>query len=143
MARPRIYDYDALAGRLFDLLVANPDGLDWRQIRTALGLPASKHVYLTVRRLRMVLSEGDTINVPVQRIGMRSVYALSGLVDEATPWTRQRMREEASRAESLIAVWRSIVAGTDGRTGDGKTARHILKYHERLLEDIRIELGDG
>lgn len=142
MSRRPAYNWDALATELFDQLVATPDGLDRHQIRARLNLPRAKPVYKIIRTLRMALGHGDVINVSLKRDGNRAVYFLAGTVDDVQPYTHARLQEQLSKLEGLAAVWSSIAAGIDGRTVDGKVARHVLRYLTRLVEDVRIEL-DG
>lgn len=138
--RPPVYDWDGYAMELFDLLTATPDGLDRYQIEERLALVHSYHVNQVIHRLRRVLGEGDTINVVHRKEGWRTVYFLSGDLDGTTPWTRTMCRDQLTRLETMSAVWRSIVTGSDGRTVEGRIARHILKWIDRLVEDVQDEL---
>lgn len=140
MGRPPLYDWPQLATDLFDLLAAQPDGMDIHEIQYHLGL-TRQHAYRVIRILRGVLGAGDSINVPFKKDGNRAVYFLSGTVDEIQPWHRYRLSDTLSRLETMEDVWRSVVNGTDGRTTDGKVARHIVKFVSRLREDVQEEVS--
>lgn len=137
----KVYDWDAMATDLFDALADRAEGMDRHEIIKALDLTREKHVYKVIRQLRLALGAGDTINVSIRRDRNRSVYFLTGVVEDVSPWSRTRMREQLSKLEGLSAVWHSLAAGTDGRTIAGKVARHVSLYLDRLLEDVRIELA--
>lgn len=141
--RPPIYDWDAYATELLDLLVSAPDGLDRYEIEERLDLEHPYHVGIVIQRLRQALGESDTVNVVAYRDGMRCVYYLSGSVAETTPWTRTRFRDQLTRLETMAAVWRSVAAGADRRSLEGRVAHNILKWTERLVEDVRDELTAG
>lgn len=138
--RPRIYDWDALAGDLLDLLASNPAGLDRYEIEEELGLAHPYHVAIVVRRLRQILGATHAVNVVVYREGWRSIYQLATDLEQVKPWTRTRGRDHLSGLETMAAVYRSMVAGSDGRSLEGRIFRHTLKCIERLVEDIRDEL---
>lgn len=139
--RPPIYDWDQLATDLFDLLFVHRGGLDGYEIGSLLGLPSMKHTHRVIRYLRLILGDTNTVNVVIQRTGHRYIYILTDDVNDVSPWSRTRMRDQMGRLESLAAVWHSQVSATDGRTLPGKVARHVSKYLDRMLEDVRIELG--
>lgn len=141
--RPSVYDWGAYAAELLDLLVSSPNGLDRYEIEERLDLAHPYHVGVVVQHLRRMLAEDDTVNVIVARDGWRSVYYLSGSVSESMPWTQTRFKDQLTRLETTAAVWRSIAAGYDGRSPEGRVARNILKWNERLLEDVRDELSSG
>lgn len=143
MGRPVVYDWDAYAAELLDLLMASPDGLDRYEIEDRLDLVHPYHVGVVIQRLRRMLGESDTVNVVSAREGMRNVYYLSGNVADSMPWTQTRFRDQLTRLETLSAVWRSMVAGLDSRTAEGRVARNVLKWTERLMEDVRDELESG
>jgi hypothetical protein len=141
--RPSVYDWGAYAAELLDLLVTSPIGLDRYEIEERLDLAHPYHVGVVIQHLRRMLAKDDTVNVVVARDGFRSVYYLSGSVSESMPWTQTRFRDQLTRLETTAAIWRSVASGLDARSAEGRIARNILKWNERLLEDVRDELASG
>lgn len=134
MAR-RIYDHEALAARLYDLLAAKPDGLDIHEIAAHLEIPREQ-ADMVVRKLRLILGEGDSINVPVRIEGRRHVYYLAGRPVDGAGWQAIRVKTMLSRLDVDRAWWRSMVTATSGRTKEGRMARAVEKYFNRLVEDV-------
>jgi hypothetical protein len=125
-----------LAGRLFDLLVGAPDGMDIHEVTAALGVP-QRQAEKVLNCLRRILGQDDTINVVWQMVGRRYVYQLSGNVNEGAQWQAYRMATKLSQLDVDLAYWRSVVRGCDGRTREGRMARVCLKHFERVTEDLR------
>jgi hypothetical protein len=136
----RRYDYEDLAGQLFLILEAEPDGMDKRQIAAKLSVPV-RVVVKIIRKLRLILGAGDSINVPWRADGRRRVYFLAGQVDLGQQWQGARIAKKLADLEIDLAWWRSMVEATDGRTLDGKRARLALRHQQRLFEDISSDPG--
>lgn len=137
------HDWDYLTDHLLALLSNAPDGLTWEEIAAELALDRPQ-VSTVIRRLRLALGATDEMNVVIRQDGWVHYYVLVATVDGAAEWTARRQRELLSKTESVHAVWQSVARGTDGRTVDGRVARHRVLNLARASEDIRIELGiDG
>jgi hypothetical protein len=135
-----MYDWPALENDLFATLAAAPNGLDVYELASILGLNEQQVRHL-VHRLRRTLGASDTANVIVRNQFGRYLYTLAGNSADVHDYNRTRMTDGLTRLESMLAVWKSIERGTDGRTTDGRAARHAVLYLERLIEDVKVELG--
>lgn len=131
----RRYDLEDLAGQFYDLLVAEPDGLDKHQIASKLGVPV-RVVVPILRKLRLILGGGDSINIPWRSEGRRRIYFLTGQIEQGQQWQAARISKKLADLEVDLAWWRSMVEATDGRTVDGKKARLALRHQQRLFEDM-------
>jgi hypothetical protein len=144
----RKYDFEKLAATLYDLLATNADGLDLHEIADRLGFGElsltnkRRVIHGVIRTLRLILGEGDSINVPYRIEGARYVYFLAGRPEEGDQWQEIRMSNKLAQVDVDIAYWRSMVTAHDGRSRNGRYARAFLKHFMRLREDLR-ELADG
>lgn len=139
MGRKRIYDIPDLAGRLFDLMVAAPEGMDVHQMTAALGVP-QRVTRKVIRELRLTLAEKEPIALPVRTEGRRWVYALNGDASRGSTvrkWSRERAEKAVANLDIDVATWTALAAGADGRTGDGKAARYVARSMTRIQEDVK------
>jgi hypothetical protein len=126
-----------LVAAAFDYAVASPEGFTLDELAEALDvqLHTAKNV---IQKLRDFFGEDDTINLVANPAGQgdRWRYFLTGTLEEASPWLRNRMRDMARRMRTETSVLSSFVAGLDGRSTDGKHARLMLKTFTRMIEDL-------
>lgn len=139
-ARPRT----KRAGVLYDFLVSRPEGATVDEMKVVLGGVHHSTVNDALRALRVILGHDDNINVVCDPGGRRErwTYQLVGDVDSARTWTANRLMDAESRIETMANVARSIEAGTDGRTKDGRKAtmmRSTLDYLREQLAHIDAE----
>lgn len=125
-----------LVDKLGDFALDHPEG--WTISEAASGLKWPKHkVRQVIRDLRDLFGEDKDVNLVCEPDGWGEwVYRLTGKLDEARWWISNRIADSDRRIRTILAVNRSIVAATDGRTIEGKRARLTVKYLERLVEDL-------
>lgn len=149
MGRTPKYDLADLRLRLFDALVAAPDGLDIRQIADALDLDLNEstdwnYTYVAIRTLRLELGKVNAdpdervhgYTIPIRHDGRRQVYFLSANRTDGLEWQGTRADTVLSRLQVDLAHWQSLASITDGRTVEGKIARAHLRHFTRLSEDL-------
>jgi hypothetical protein len=136
------YDFEELAVRLFDELVARPDGMTMPEIMELLEVPRRETASKVITTLRLNLGEGDSIAVPVFIEGNRHVYKLTGIWDEAHKWLSKRARYKAKTIKTDVASLRALVQSTDGRSKDGKVVRSLTTSIQRLDEDLATYLEE-
>lgn len=131
-----LIEWDKLENFAFDYAVSTPDGFTIDDLAAVLGVKYPVAVRV-IRRLRNTLAD-DTINLIATPTGKgeRWLYSLVGNLDEAKPWTRNRLRDAERRLETVNSIVGSVVTGSDGRTRDGKRARVMQKAVSRLIEDL-------
>jgi len=135
MGRPRRYDIDDLVNRLFDALADAPEGWTIYEISAYLDVPcwvASR----VIRSLRLLLGDVDQINCVYRKDGRQRRYVLIGNPEDAKERHDIRLATYVANIETERAIWRSIVAESDGRTREGRKARMVLRYFTRLQEDL-------
>lgn len=126
--------------QMYDLLVAHPGGVTFGDL--AADQEVSDYMTrLVLHNLRLALGEGEGdgegINVVCLREpGGRYRYQLVGTVDDAQPWQQTRRRDLRARAETSLAVAKSMFAGTAPSTPERRAARTIVRTLARLVEDI-------
>ena len=132
----------ALYQDLFDVLADLPDGTTKPDLCTRLDATPDR-LDRAIRQLRRVLGEGDTINLIAEPDGLRQPwrYRLVGKLDEARPWVKNRRRDLTTRIRTMALVADSLVAGSDGRTLDGRKARLMATTLHYLVE--QLDLLDG
>lgn len=133
MESARIIRRDAL----YDLLVANPDGITVDDMMELIDC-TYESARLAIRDLRLFLGDDDEINVictPDEYRG-RWLYTLEATLEKSQEWISYRLSDAESRLETMGAVMASIVQSTSGRTIDGKKARIIERAFRRALEDL-------
>jgi hypothetical protein len=145
MGRRRLYDIEALAGRLYDELSGGPKtlpmcphgilGLDRDQMVKRLDVPRQV-TYRMVRNQRLIFG-GDEINIPIHYCGRRRIYHLAGQIDAGSKWMKARIRNQISQAEVNIAWWRSMVNANQHDQIHRRYAELILIDCQRELEDLR------
>jgi hypothetical protein len=130
---------DERAALMFDFLAGRPDGC------TILDLAADQQVSIKrtnqiMRRLRMILGDGDEINVVCEpdadRPNGKWRYYLVGNLGDARGYIGNRSEDIETRLRTLRAVVASQVNATDARTIDGRKARLIYRQFSRLIEDL-------
>lgn len=131
------------ADRLFDYLADRPDGVTKDDMMADLGW-SFDNVTEGIRSLRLILA-GDTLTLTCDPNGAneRWLYKLVATLDAAQPWVVNRVTDQESRVETMVAVMAPIVKATDGRTLPGKKARMIHRSQSRLLEDLRLLAEDA
>lgn len=122
---------------LYDYLTENPDGVTIDDIAAHLNSSVA-WANRIVRELRLVLGTTSDVNLVCNPMGQgqRWNYLLVGTNEGAEPWARNRARDSESRLRTQRAIWSSVAAATDGRTVEGRKARHAKKAMTRLLEDF-------
>lgn len=138
--RPR-YDWEGLAVTLYEGLVSKPEGMTIYEIAELLdvSLPVARQV---IRKLRLDLGEGDSINVPIKNDGKERLYFLSGTLDDSQDWLSNRARFKAACIKVDIAALRSLMCSIDGRTKDGRVLRQLSTSVGRLEEDLSAYLEE-
>lgn len=131
----RRYDYDDLVNRLFDALADAPKGWTIHEISSYLEIPRRVADNI-IRALRMSLGDSDEINVVYRVDGKQRRYLLVGNFEDAKERLDIRLATYLANFETEVGILRSIVAGSDGRTREGRKARVVLKYFTRLREDL-------
>lgn len=127
--------YEGLAEELYNLLASHPDGVALADIATTLGV-SRRQAQGVVRKLRLLLGSGNSINVPVRLDAGRHVYYLTDRPNGGDQWQAVRTKTMVSRIAVDQAWWRSMVAATNGRTAEGRIARAALRHFTRLGEDL-------
>jgi hypothetical protein len=127
--------------KLFDLAAFNADGFTIDDAAAALGC-STQQVRTAVSDLRSFLAD-DSINLVCEpgRHLEQWIYRLVGNFDDARGWTANRIGDAEARLLTLKAVATSVMAGTDGRTLEGKRAKVMVKALGRLVEDLG-EIGE-
>lgn len=122
---------------LFDLAVANPEGITIDDMSDHLGV-SHRECKAAIRDLRLFLGDYDDINFPCDpgEYNERWVYRLVGTLDDVTPWVTNRIGDGVSRIRTIQAMSASMVAATDGRTVEGKMSRLMERQLTRLVEDL-------
>jgi DNA-binding transcriptional MerR regulator len=141
MGRQRKYDREDLLNRLFDALVATPEGMTVHEITEHLEVP--RHVAeQVIRALRLLLGDVDQINCVYRKDGKKRRYVLVGNLDDAKERLDIRLATYLANFETEVSILKSIVAGSDGRTREGRKARFVLRHFVRLQEDLAdVDVG--
>lgn len=123
---------------LFDLLVANPDGVTVDEIVDGLGLRRGS-VRLLIRMFRREFASQD-VNLVCDRPagGGQWLYRLVGDPTEAAPWVAYRRRSLDGQFVTFLAVVESLANATDGRSVDGRKARALLLHLTRAKQDLDL-----
>lgn len=131
------YNRDELLTQMWDLLVSRPGGVTIHEIAAALRT-TRYYADGIVRSFRLLFGDTDSINLVCAPNGSRQpwLYSLAGTYDGSSTWTGNRIGDAESRFETIIAIVRSIVTATDGRTIEGKRARIMLRALTRAQEDL-------
>lgn len=134
------YDYEALAGRLFDALVERPEGMVMKEIIDLLDGVRGAVATKVVTRLRLDLGDGDSIAVPVNRKDGEWRYTLASSMGETNNWLITRGRAKLQTIKTDVASVAAIVRGADGRTREGKAAQMLSVGLQRIEEDLAFYL---
>jgi len=128
---------------LFDILVANPQGLDVDDMCDELAL-SYPQVKTAISDLRLFLGDVDSINLPCDPTPNcgRWLYRLVGTLDDVRPWVTNRIGDSESRIRTMTAMLSSIVSATDGRSIQGRKARIMERQLRRLVEDLDAMVPD-
>ena len=128
------------ASELFDYLANQSKGATTAEIKTQLGYTRGSEVRRVVRALRLILGEFDSINLvcdtPSNSETGAWTYRLVGTIESTQGWQSWRLGSLETQIKTCRAVAASVVAGSDGRTRDGKRARLMERHLGRLLEDL-------
>jgi hypothetical protein len=122
--------------RLFDFAAAHEKG--WTVHDAARGLRWTKEeVYHAIQALRDVFGEAKDVNLVCEPTGQRQawLYRLTGKLEDVRWWGHNRTGDAMRRIRTILAVHRSVVAATNGRTLEGKMARVVVRHLQRLVED--------
>ena len=122
---------------LWDDLTSNPSGLtveDMMSIRSWTHDQANH----AIRDLRTWLGDYDSVNLPCEPQGQgdRWIYRLTGDLSEMEWWSENRVKDADTRLRTMQSMLASIVAGTSGRTVQGRKARLMERQLRRLVEDL-------
>lgn len=127
---------------LWDYAVAHPDGFTRYDVEDDLGWSNVGLSYVA-RHLRMFFADDEiTLTATPQGKGEAWLYQLVGNVEDAAPWSRNRLLDAETRLKTMHAVTQSLVHATDGRTLEGRRARIMEKALRRLNEDL-VDLHAG
>jgi hypothetical protein len=135
------------SGRIFDELVAHPDGCTIYEMAEAIDMPLAT-ARRAVHDARMILAQNDTLFILAEPQGPRAPW-LYKLVDgktiidvENSGWVPNRIGDAQTRVQLIHAAMRVAERATDGRTTNGRKARVIARTLGRLVEDLEeIDLG--
>jgi len=133
--RPSLYHYDDLVNRLFDGLADAPQGWTIHEIGTYLSVPRQVGQEV-IRRLRRLLADTDQVNVVYRVAGRARKYILIGTLEDAKERLNIRLATYQEQFATETAILRSLVAGSDGRSREGRKARVVLRAFTRALEDV-------
>lgn len=127
---------------LWDYAVAHPDGFTRYDVERDIGW-SNHELSHVARHLRRFLGD-DEINLVATPQGRYEawLYSLTGSVEEAGPWNRNRLLDTESRLTTMHAVSQSLVSSTDGRSLEGRRARVMERSLRRLTEDL-ADLSGG
>jgi hypothetical protein len=128
-----------LSGQIFDFAATRPEGFTRAELNEAIGYHPRCTLDRAIRQLRLILADDDSINLIANKppiAGGQWVYQLVGTVADATWWSNNRRRDCETRLRTILAVNRSVAAGTAPRTIDGRRARLMDKSLTRLIEDL-------
>lgn len=121
---------------LWDYALAHPDGFTRYDIADDLGWTNTDLSHIA-RHLRMFFADDEiTLTATPQGKGAAWLYQLVGNVEDAAPWSRNRLMDAETRLQTMHAVAQSLVNATDGRTMEGRRARIMEKALRRLNEDL-------
>lgn len=129
---------------LFDLLVANPNGITVNEMMDQLGW-SHRQCNDAVHDLRLFFADtSDTINVTCDPQGSRQrwLYTLVGSLAKVRGWTANRLRDSESRIRTMQSVMHAVVTATNARTVEGQKARVMERGLRRLIEDLDTLAGD-
>jgi hypothetical protein len=142
MGRRKLYDIDALAGRLYDMLAGaeticphDVRGLTIHEITAKLDVPAQV-VRRVIRSQRLLFGSDDEINVPIHICGTDRVYHLSAEILAGQQWMAARLKNEMAQEQVNIAWWQSMVRANAHDDVRRRYSELVLRDHERLLEDL-------
>jgi hypothetical protein len=130
---------------LFDLAVANPDGVTVDEICYELDI-THHQANEAIRDLRHFLGDTDTINFPCDPAGRgeRWVYKLVGDLDGTRVWNANRVRDAESRFRTMDSMMESIVRSYKGqRSTESRKARVMERGLKRMVEDLDTILDDA
>lgn len=144
-SKPTIEGY---ADRLFDLLVASPDGLTRDALMAQLGITDVNMFHVIKRQLQKTLGT-DTVTIvgdPKTNNEGGWTYSLQG--DPSHPLAQQYL---ILRAENLLSrhmtshtITKSLRNGVDRRTTAGQVINRMLETERRLIVDtfeVLVSLG--
>lgn len=131
---------DQLVNDLFDFATARAEGFTRSEACDHIGLSAAQF-RKGINHLRQILAS-DTIALPCVPAGPGEEwrYQLVGTLEGCRPWTVNRIADARARVRTMTAMLQPIVAGTDGRTREGKQAREMHMTFKHLME--RLDLLD-
>jgi hypothetical protein len=125
--------------RMFDQLVANPDGVTIAELTAEQGT-STVMTRGVVRRLREACGQTDTINLVCEPDAAdpngQWLYRLVGKLDDARWWLSNRIGDAESRIRTVQGVTASLARAADGRTAEGKRVRLMDRALTRLVEDL-------
>ena len=127
---------EARRDALFTLAVDSPEGVTVADMMAALEATHAQ-VKVAIRDLRLFLGEFDECNFPCDPSDQGQwVYRLVGTYDDARQWMANRLGDGEARLRTMNAMMASMVAGSDGRTIEGRKARVIETGLRHLVEDL-------
>ena len=126
--------------RLFDYATDRPEGFTKSEACEALDMNSAQF-NAAVNGLRRILNDG-TVTLTCTPNGHRAEwrYQMVATLDGLEPWVENRLGDAETRFETMLALLTPIVAGTDGRTKNGRRSREMLMAVRQLKE--RLEFLD-
>ncbi len=121
---------------LVDYAKARPTGFDREDLAIAYGWNRRRFTK-AVHATRVLLGDDDTMNLICEPNGLGPwTYRLVGDLEGELWWRANRQADTLTRLQTIRSVNRSLVAGSSGRTIEGKRVRLIDKTLARLMEDL-------
>lgn len=125
---------------LFDFLADRmADGSNLDEITRHFGW-SNDQATEALRALRIILADGDTINVIGDPNGQGEQWTirLVGTYDDARWYVSNRVGDLEARLDTMSGIAKSLEAASDGRTVEGKKAREIHIALRHLKEKLAL-----
>lgn len=131
---------DERVTQLFDLLMANPEGVTWSDIAAELEIDHGE-ANRVIRAFRLAFAK-DTVNLTATPQGLREEW-LYTLDADSEAWAANRIADTESRLETMTAMMQTVVKATNPRTLAGRKARKMEVALRHLQEDLAELVAEG
>jgi hypothetical protein len=137
---------DRQTHRALKLLIfvgTHPTGPDLNELRT--NVTHRGNIQSVIRDARTILGEHATLNLICSREkghpdGRRRIYRLVKADDPSlTQYTKHRLGDVLTRAESMMAIGEIAVRACSPGTSDYQEWYTFLHHQRRLVEDIKLQ----